>query len=119
MINKELNFITEEQYKNLIDLGFNWYSCRCGGFPDCICETTGMKPTSSLVLKWLREKKNTFVFVVPNYKMTWERVLHSSEDKLHIPKAHVFSIPMQDDKTYEESELYGIEQAIQMLKHKK
>lgn len=35
--------------------GFDVYVCRCGGFPECICNHDNLLPTQSLVQKWLRE----------------------------------------------------------------
>jgi len=33
--------------------GFNIEICRCGGYPECICED--LKPTQGLLQKWIRD----------------------------------------------------------------
>ena len=114
----EIATVTKEQFTSLCNLGFNWFSCSCGGFPDCICESTNPKPTVELVLKWLREQKSINVFVVPCYSFTWKTMLSLDGKKLKYPKKNVLEFPMTEHKTYEETQLSGIDAAISYLKNK-
>ena len=94
------------------------FRASCGGFPDCICERTEHKPTVDLVLKWLREEKEVYVFVVPCYSLTWKTVLSLDGKKLKYPNTNVLEFPMTEHKTYEETQLSGIDAAISYLKNK-
>ena len=42
--------------------GFDLHVCRCGGYPECICYD--MRPTQSILQRWLREVHNIQVYVV-------------------------------------------------------
>lgn len=53
--------VTLETAKLAKEKGFDIESCRCGGFPDCIC--TDKSPTQSLLQKWLREQNKIIVSV--------------------------------------------------------
>ena len=44
-----------DTFKLAKERGFNIYICRCGGFPECICNHDELLPTQSLLQKWLRE----------------------------------------------------------------
>ena len=63
MTSKVLPTIKREQFNELQKLGFDWFTCRCGGFPDCLCEQTKYTPCIALVIQWLREERNIFIFI--------------------------------------------------------
>ena len=55
--------IRTETYTLAKEKGFDIHVCRCGGYPECICEDR--LPTQSLLQKWLREKHRLHVKVEP------------------------------------------------------
>ena len=56
--------VTLDTAKLAKEKGFDIDSCRCGGFPDCIC--TDKSPTQSLLQKWLREEKAIHIEIYCN-----------------------------------------------------
>jgi hypothetical protein len=62
MITEEL--VTFETAQLAQKKGWNVHICRCGGYPECICHS--LRPTQSILQRWLREEKKIFVFV--NYR---------------------------------------------------
>ena len=48
------------------EVGCNLTRCECGGFPECICEENDkLRITQSLLQKWLREKHDIHITIMP------------------------------------------------------
>lgn len=62
---KHLEFIKPESEKKLEKIGFDWRTCICGGFPECICK--GKNATLELVKKWFREKHTIDISIITHY----------------------------------------------------
>ena len=55
--------ITKETFELAKLKGFDEKICRCGGFPECICNDP--LPTQALIQKWLRDNHRLHVEVKP------------------------------------------------------
>lgn len=55
--------ITKETFELAKLKGFDVKTCRCGGFPECIC--TDPLPTQAVLHTWLRDEKRLHVDVKP------------------------------------------------------
>ena len=112
--------ITKETFELAKLKGFDVYDCRCGGFPECICNHDYLLPTQTVVHTWLRNKQQLHVEVKP-----WK----SNED---IPVWHAqvftlkrFNVSFQSfeyvtmfnyGKEYEEALEKGLVSALNLLK---
>ena len=61
--------ISQETFKLTKSKGCILKRCICGGFPECIC--TDKRITQSLLAKWLREKHNIYIIVLPGGNNNW------------------------------------------------
>ena len=57
--------ITKETFELAKLKGFDVYDCRCGGFPECICNHDFLLPTQTVLHTWLRKEKRLHVEVKP------------------------------------------------------
>lgn len=62
---KFLEYADSELEKKLEEIGFDWKTCICGGFPDCIC--TGKHATFELIKKWFREIHVIDITIITHY----------------------------------------------------
>jgi hypothetical protein len=112
--------ITKETFELAKLKGFDVYICRCGGFPDCICNHDNLLPTQAIVQKWLRDKHRLHVEVKP-----WK-----SEEDIPTWHAQVFTLKLFNvsfqsfeyvtmfsyGKEYEEALEKGIISALNCIK---
>jgi hypothetical protein len=112
--------ITPETFQLAKEIGFDEHICRCGGFPDCICNHDELLPTQSLLRKWLREEYSLHVEVKP-----WK-----SKEDVAIWFAQVFTLKFFNvsfnsfeyvtmfsrGETYEEALELGLVEALKRIK---
>jgi hypothetical protein len=95
--------------------GYDEHICRCGGYPDCICDD--LLPTQSLLQKWLREIHGIHVNPVPYH----ETADHSNEITGYycgdIETPDSILADMGDNfGSYEEALEFGLKKGLQYLK---
>lgn len=109
MIEKLVSFETGKLAR---EKGFDVHICRCGGFPDCICDGTDINPTQSLLQKWLRDTRNIQVYCFSTTK--------NGEGKYRDYVVHVNENILNDSRdeeyqTYEEALEAGLQFALEMI----
>lgn len=117
-----ISFETDKLAK---EKGCNLENCRCGGFQDCICYDKRI--TQSLLQKWLREKHNLYVYIVPviNDKKgsNSEFYLATSVFKFFEIKENKVQWNNKDIlgkfQKYEEALEQGLQEALKLLKDTK
>ena len=102
--------ITHETHTLAKEKGFKIKTCRCGGFPMCICDLE--LPTQSLLQKWLREVHCIDVISYPSFmgvNLNYYYVIIKDRD---------FNNPIQQESlgmTYEAALEAGLLEALKLI----
>lgn len=101
--------ITTETNKLAKAKGFDWKTCTCGGFPDCICTEDDINTSQSLLQKWAREEHNITIgiFRQPEH---WEIMISQITPYSCILDSHI------KYDTYEEALEAGLQEALKLIK---
>lgn len=89
--------------------GFDIHICRCGGFPDCICDNE--LPTQSLIQKWLRDVHNIQVYC---YSSTKDGNGKYRDYVVYINGQAINDARDQEFQTYEDALEFGITQSLKL-----
>lgn len=99
-----------ETFKLAKEKGFDIHVCRCGGYPECICEDR--LPTQSLVQTWLRKKYHLYVRVATTSITTHFPMIELAEVGGTHLKGPAY---LKNYETYEEALEVGLESALKLI----
>jgi hypothetical protein len=108
--------ISFETAKLAKEKSFNEDMCHCGGFPDCIC--TDLRPTQSLLQKWLREVHHYHVIAEPyphsDGFLRWNCLVNNLRKTTNNCFLN-YAIMSPFKGTYEEALEIGLQEALKLI----
>jgi hypothetical protein len=104
--------ITKKTFELAKLKGFDVYTCRCGGFPECICNHDELLPTQTLVQQWLREKYHLYVRVATNSITAHFPMIELAEVGGTHLKGPAY---IKNYETYEDALEIGLQEALKLI----
>jgi len=102
--------ITPETFKLAKERGFNVRICRCGGFPECICNDPF--PTQSLLQRWLREIHGIQVYVYSHTVKSTNMMQIYRDYVAYINGRELNDARDEEYQTYEKALEFGLQEGL-------